>query len=236
MKSPLIAVTLLSCLGLFSLEFIARGQPSVTTLAASGITGTNATLNATVNPNGAATTAYFQWGLTTNYGSFTATNSLAAGNATLSVSNLIGGLAPATTYHFRIVGGNSFGTELGVDLTFATAAVPLVTTLAASSVTATNARLNGTLTTGGLNTSAYFRYGLTTNYGSFSTTNSLPGTNTALSVSNLVGSLAPNTTYHFQLIATNSAGTGQGGDLTFTTQPSVTTSPATGITTTGATL
>jgi len=214
----------------------ACAQPSVTTLAASGITGTNATLNATVNPNGAATTAYFQYGLTTNYGSFTATNSLAAGNATLSVSNLIGGLTPATTYHFRIVGSNTFGADVGADLTFITAAVPVATTLAASSVTATSATLNGTIKTGGLNTMAYFRYGLTASYGSFSTTNSLPGTNTTLSVSNVLGSLAPNTTYHFQLVATNSAGSGQGGDLTFTTLPSVTTSPATGITTTSATL
>src|SRR5262245_11841321 len=72
----------------------AHAQPTVTTLAASSITASNGTLNGTVNPNGAATKAYFQYGLTTNYGSFSTTNNLAATTATLSVTNLIGSLTP----------------------------------------------------------------------------------------------------------------------------------------------
>ena len=48
------------------------------TLAASGVTASNAILNASVNPNGAPTTVYFQWGGTTNYGNVTASNTLAA--------------------------------------------------------------------------------------------------------------------------------------------------------------
>ncbi len=41
--------------------------PTVTTDAATAVTGTSATLNGSVNPNGAATTAFFQWGLNESY-------------------------------------------------------------------------------------------------------------------------------------------------------------------------
>src|SRR5262249_55240030 len=94
-----------------------------------------------------------------------------------------------------------------------------VTTLPATSITTSSAALNCRLTTGGLNTAAYFRYGLTTNYGSYSATNALVATNTTLSVSNLINNLTPSTTYHFQLVASNSVGTSLGNDLTLTTAP-----------------
>jgi hypothetical protein len=48
--------------------------PAATTLAAQNVTSTNATLMGTVNPGGVATKVYFEWGLTTNYGHFTPTN------------------------------------------------------------------------------------------------------------------------------------------------------------------
>ena len=196
----------------------APGAPTVTTLTASGVTATNATLNGTVNPGNGATTAYFQYGLTTSYGSFSATNSLAATNTTLSVSNLIASLSPGTTYHYQLVAANSGGTSFGTDLTFTTApAAPAVVTQPATSVTATNATLNGTVNPGGGVTTAYFQYGLTTGYGSFSATNTLAATNATLSVSNLIASLSPGTTYHYRLVATNSAGTTLGADMTFTT-------------------
>ncbi|MDB6036067.1 MAG: hypothetical protein JWM16_6405, partial [Verrucomicrobiales bacterium] len=192
--------------------------PAVTTLAASGIVATNAKLNGMVNPKGAITIAYFQYGLTTGYGSYSATNTLSATNTTLAVSNSVGSLTPGTTYHFRLVGVNSADTTFGGDVTFITSpSAPTVTTFAASGVTATNAMLNGTVNPKGAATKAYFQYGLTTSYGSYSATNTLAGTNTTLSASNLVGSLARGMTYHFRLMATNSAGTTLGSDLMFTT-------------------
>src|SRR6185369_9846124 len=105
-----------------------------------------------------ATTAFFRYGLTTNYGSFSTTNSLAATNTTLSVSNLIASLSPGTTYHFQLVATNSAGAA-GANLSFTTSPlVPTVTTLAASGITATNATLNGTVNPGSGATTAYFRY------------------------------------------------------------------------------
>jgi hypothetical protein len=222
------------------LTFTTLAQPAVTNLPATSISSTNATLNGTVNPNGAATTAWFKYGLTTSYGSFSATNSLAATNAVLSVSNLIANLSPGTTYHVQLVASNSVGTSLGADLSFTTLAQPSVTTSPATSITTTNATLNGTVNPNLAATSAYFRYGLTTSYGSYSATNALPATNVAMSVANLVSNLTPGgATYHFVLVATNSVGTSLGGDLTFTTVaivPAPTTLAASSITTTNAAL
>ncbi len=212
--------------------------PAVTTLGATGFSATNAALSGMVNPNGAVTTAYFQYGLTTNYGSFSATNSLAATNITLAVSNLISNLASGTTYHFQLVAVNAAGTSAGDDLTVTTIALPIVTTLATSAFTATNANLIGTVNPGNGPTTAYFQYGLTTAYGSYSATNTLAATNATLSVANLVGNLAPATTYHYQLVANNGAGTTAGADVTFTTvaAPAVITLAASGVTATTVSL
>ena len=112
--------------------------PTATTGSASSITTTSATLNATVNPNGAATTAQFQYGTTTAYGS-TASVTLSpnSGASAQSVSATLTGLTPLTLYHFRISATNSLGTTNGADATFTTSETPslIVTT---TSDTSTN--------------------------------------------------------------------------------------------------
>ncbi len=69
---------------------------------------------------------------------------------------------------------------------------------------------------------------------------SLPsGSNDTLEGS-VAGSLAPDTTYHFRVVATNNAGTSTGNPQSFTTMPqapaAVTTEPAVSLSTAGATL
>lgn len=89
------------------------------------ITATNATLNALVNPNGAATQVHFQWGATTNYGDVSATTMLSDGlNSAQAVALGIGGVPPNTTNHYRVVAVNSAGTSFGADATFATPPLP----------------------------------------------------------------------------------------------------------------
>ena len=97
--------------------------PGVTTSAATLVTATTATLNATVNPGGAATTAQFEYGTTTGYGS-TASITLSPNNGTTAqtVSANITGLTASTLYHFRATGTNSVGSRNGSDLTFTTPA------------------------------------------------------------------------------------------------------------------
>jgi len=84
---------------------------------------TTATLNAKVTPNDSATTVYFQYGTSAGYGSFTPTNSLAAGIVQIPVALPLAGLLPKTTYHYRAVASNGLGTTSSPDYTFTTPAV-----------------------------------------------------------------------------------------------------------------
>lgn len=98
--------------------------PTVTTVAASPVATTSATLNGTVSSNGASTAVAFYYGLTTGYGStITATQSpLAANAAGAVVSAAVAGLTCGTTYHFQASGVNSGGTTNGSDSSFTTSA------------------------------------------------------------------------------------------------------------------
>lgn len=99
--------------------------PLVTTTAATNVIDVSATLTATINPAGSATTARFEYGLTTSYGSVTnITLSPATGATTQNVSAVISGLTPGALYHFRAVATNSAGETAGGDLTFTTLLLP----------------------------------------------------------------------------------------------------------------
>ena len=151
------------------------GPLTVATLAASGVTAINATLNGTVYPGVNPTSAYFQYGLTTNYGNSSAVNYLPATNTTLSVSSVINNLNPSTLYHYQLVASNSAGIARGVDLSLATPVGSLtVTTLAASGLTLSNATLNGSVIPFSNPANTYFAYGTDTNYGNLGGFATLP--------------------------------------------------------------
>ena len=93
-------------------------------LSASTITPTSATLNGTVNPNGWPTTAWFQWGTTTNYGNLTSVTDLGSGTTALPLSAPLAGLTPSVTYHFRVAATNDYGLVYGSDQSFTTDSLP----------------------------------------------------------------------------------------------------------------
>jgi hypothetical protein len=95
--------------------------PSATTGSATGISETGATLNGTVSPNGRDTHYYFQYGTSTSYGSTTGEVDVGSGMSAVGASTAIAGLAPSTTYHYRLVAHNELGTTYGGDVAFATA-------------------------------------------------------------------------------------------------------------------
>jgi hypothetical protein len=101
---------------------IAAGPPRVTTDAATALSSTGATLNGTVNPNGNATTYYFEYGPTKTYGTKTAVVNAGSGNAKQPVSAPVSGLTASTTYHFRLVATNPAATTTGRDRAFKTLA------------------------------------------------------------------------------------------------------------------
>ena len=95
-------------------------SPTVVTSAASGIGETVARLNGTADPNGASTSAWFQWGTSTAYGNTTTPNSAGSGTSPVSFNADLGALACGTTYHFRAVAQNSGGTTYGSNRSFTT--------------------------------------------------------------------------------------------------------------------
>jgi len=109
----------------------AATKPTVATGTTTRLTPTTVRLWGTVDPNGATTTYLFQYGTTNLYG--TSTPITLAGNATqkIKVKVDIGGLAPATTYHYRLVARNAGGVANGADRTLKTKPQPLALSLIA---------------------------------------------------------------------------------------------------------
>src|SRR5512142_978327 len=103
---------------------VAASSPAVTTGGHSGVADTRAALHGSVNPNGSATTYYFQWGLTNAYGLQSVARSAGHGTKAVAVSAIATGLIPGTTYHYRLVATNAAGTTAGADRTVTTAGNP----------------------------------------------------------------------------------------------------------------
>jgi phosphodiesterase/alkaline phosphatase D-like protein len=82
---------------------------------------TTATLNGTVNPQGRATTYYFEFGETTNYGQQTSPQNAGSGATPVSVQAGLSGLRADATYHYRVVAvGPNNAIATGEDRTFTT--------------------------------------------------------------------------------------------------------------------
>jgi len=224
--------------GIFTTQ--AGTLPAATTSAATAVTSSGATLNGTVNPNGRPTTYLFEYGTTTAYGSKTAQNSAGSVASPVAVAATISGLQAGQTYHFRLDATSDAGTTNGADLSFtagATTAAPAVITKPATNVTSSGARLNGTVNPNGLAATYYFEYGSTTSYGSKTAiTNAGGGKNNVNATATVTGLGAG--IHHFRLVASSSAGTTFGSDLTFGNAgpPVVLTGSAQGASTSGATL
>ncbi len=201
-------------------------NPSVTTLSASSITATTATINGTINPNGLATTYYFQWGTTTAYGDSTAVTSAGSANSTFPVTANLTGLLGGTVYHFRLVGVNSDGNSYGGDMAFISGGVTLTTTTP-STISLTTASSGGNITSdGGLAITARGVCWATTYNPTIVNSHTTDGTGAGIFTSAITG-LTSNTTYHVRAYATNSTGTYYGSDIQFTTLCSIFTLPFT---------
>lgn len=203
--------------------------PTVVTNAATLIATTGATLNGTINASGYNTTAKFEYGLTTAYGSTVTVAAPVTGSTNTNVSFAISGLSPNTLYHFRAVGTNVAGTVNGSDLTFTTVALPpTVVTTAASLIGDYTATLNGTVNPNGPTATVTFEYGLTTAYGT--TVNATPNTVTGTTTTNVsaaISGLSISTQYHYRVKAVNSGGTSLGNDMMFMTSCNMPATPGT---------
>ncbi len=85
------------------------------------------------------------------------------------------------------------------------------------SVSSTSAALIAGLYPNGESTSYHWQYGTSAAYGFQTASVTVPAGTSVLSVTGALAALAPSTTYHYRLVATNASGTSYGYDFTLTT-------------------
>ncbi|MDD6166051.1 MAG: fibronectin type III domain-containing protein, partial [Bacteroidales bacterium] len=221
----------------FTTEAAPVVAPTVTTLAATGVTHNSATLNGTITLGNETITAQ---GFKYKTAAASTWTTVSASGTTLVAT--VNTLAAETAYEFKAFATTASGTVEGSVMTFTTTAAPVilpptVTTLAATSVTHNSATLNGTIAAGDETITVQgFKYKTTA--ASTWTTVSASGT----TITSTLNSLAAETEYQFKAFATTASGTVEGTVMTFTTTaapivaPTVATLAATSVTHNSATL
>ena len=101
--------------GQFSTNDLLFNLQRVQTLPAV-VNGSNATLNAQVHPLGTPTSAWFEWGATTNYGNTTPPQQLSGANI-VNLSQVLTNLVGDVDYQFRLIVSNHLGAVLGTNQT-----------------------------------------------------------------------------------------------------------------------
>jgi hypothetical protein len=94
---------------------------------------------------------------------------------------------------------------------------PVAVTESADEVGSNDAMMLGTTQARGAGTEYFFEYGPTTSYGDVATGEELTGDGKTVEVEEVAVNLAPETTYHYRLVAEGPIGTVYGKDKTFTT-------------------
>jgi len=198
--------------------------PEVTTAGASSINVDNAVLNGSVNPNGLATTYWFEFGTSSvlTGSDNTASKSAGSGTAAVAASNSITGLSQGTTYYFRLAASNSAGTTKGAILSLTTASPmnpPTVQTNAPDNLSVSGATLHASVNPNGLLTSAHFEWGTDNTFAvpNVTTTQSVGSDTTSHQINAVLTGLDTGTKYYCRVVANNSAGTSKGLPANFTT-------------------
>jgi hypothetical protein len=143
------------------------------------------------------------------------------GSSDTSIEAKVSGLAPVTTYHYRVTVTNNGGTVTSGGETFETLPVvaSTVTTQTPQAVTETSAKFVGSVNPhGGSVSDCHFEWGTSVSYGSIRPCATLPEpVSTDVEASRGVSGLAVGTTYHYRLVVKSNAGTVNGGDVAFVT-------------------
>lgn len=204
------------------------GQAIITTNTASAVSQNSALLNGFVNPNNSNTNAWFEWGQTTNFGNSVSSQSMGSGSSQLSYSYNLTGLQQNTTYYYRAVASNSFGTVYGTMYSFTTTgfnnnnnngnggnSAPFASTNSASILGNTYGTMNGTVNPNGTQTSAWFEWGLTPSLGNSVSSQSIGSGFSQISYQFNLSGLQQNTTYYYRAVASNTYGTSYGNTVSF---------------------
>lgn len=209
-----------------------NNAPTVVTISGNCNPTQNAfTAYGSFTSNGSNTTStWFQYGTTYSLGTQVGNQTQygSSGNFNTSIFNL----QPNTTYYFQAVAQNQGGTSYGTILSCTTNGIiipptqtqpPVVTTVPASNIAQTSARLNGFLNTSGVASVAYpyadtwFEWGTTTSFGY---TTQHQSTMSGATYSDFIQGLRPDTRYFFRAVAQNALGTSIGQTHFFSTSES----------------
>ncbi|MGE5281954.1 MAG: hypothetical protein ACM3N0_06470, partial [Chloroflexota bacterium] len=196
------------------------GKPKVTVESPSGVKSGQATLNAKVLTNGYGSYCWIEWGPTTSYGNATYHELVGGEPGESPVSQTILGLKSQTTYHYRFVVENAYGTDTSADQTLTTPNwLPAIGYQTQVGVTAGEATLTAGINPDSFATHYRFEWGPTASYG-----NSVPASDAEIGsgeseveAAQTISGLKPATKYHFRTVATNAEGTTYGSDQTFVT-------------------
>jgi hypothetical protein len=207
-----------------NLSFKTEGAvKGIKTNAASLVTLTSARFNGEFDPNGETTKYFFEYGTNgvTYPNKFPAVPAEIGGTGTTPVHADVTGLNPGVTYHYRITATNLFGTSKGEDVSFKTSAPPTIAAFV-SDVHGDSGEIHVQITPNAQPTTYTLEYGeedceisTCTVKGPASAGEGLTQQSFALALTGL----DPGTTYHYKVTATNSRGTVETGDKTFTTFP-----------------
>jgi hypothetical protein len=94
---------------------------------------------------------------------------------------------------------------------------PAVSTLGVDSITGTGARVTGAVNANGTASTWWLEYGTTTAYGAKTAAQPIAGTTNDINVGVTLAGLSNSTLYHARLVISNSIGTVNGDDVSFTT-------------------
>lgn len=96
--------------------------PTLGAVSATDIQGVSALLVGTVDPEGEATTYWFEYSTSPSFAAVTKTTVSLAGSSSSAqpARAAISGLSPNTTYHYRLIASNPSGATTGTAATFAT--------------------------------------------------------------------------------------------------------------------
>jgi hypothetical protein len=202
---------------------VAAASPSASTGSATSVKTTSAVLNGTINPNGAATTYRFEYGLTTGYGSSTSIKSAGSGTKSVAVARTVSGLIPGTTYHYRLGALSKNGATIAADRQFKTKGNPPpgASTGPVVQISSSSATVAGVINPNHETTNWSVQYGLTTAYGFQTASQTVAAGSKPVLVAVQLQGLAQFTLFHYRLVARHGTSVIQAGlDQTFLTYPS----------------
>ena len=248
--SPTANVTVDTAPDVVPVPATSASAPDVQTGILTAPTNATAVVTGYVAPNGSATSYWYDYGTNNTLASRTASKQVGSGFVTLATPEFLSGLAPSTTYFYRLSAENALGTKQGTMHSFTTSAnpppagsVPVVTTGGSLTVTNSGATLNGSVTPNNSQTTYWFEYGQTQSFGSVTAFEAAGNGTASVALSATLSGLAPHTKYYYRLIGQNAYGVVVGATQNFTTigsaaagLPTVTTTPAMKVGTSSATL